>query len=116
MIAVSTLLQLPFTLLPVWQVGMQEALEDPPVVGREQVDQLMHDDELAELARQLYQLAVEREAACGRDGGPLLRHGADVDARGRDAHTGGPVAGCPAQVVRILPLMLGRWRFGMLLC
>ena len=61
--------QPPLAVAPVRQVGVQEALEDAPVVGREQMDELVDDDEFAEVAGEGEQLAVEREAASiGADG------------------------------------------------
>ena len=54
--------QPPLALAPVGQVGVEEVLEDPPVIGGEQVDELVDDDELAEVVRQGEELAVECEA------------------------------------------------------
>lgn len=53
--------QSPLALTPVGQVGVEEALEDAAVVGGKEVDKLVDDDKLAEVAREGEQLTVERE-------------------------------------------------------
>lgn len=113
---------------PVGEVGVQEALEDAAVVGGEQMNQLVDDDEFTEVAREDEQFAVEGEAAgVGIDGGggvhvagvgagdrageraPFGGHGADVDGRRAHAHARGPVTRGPAQLVGVAPAV--SWTF-----
>src|ERR1051326_2109923 len=43
-----TTTKLRFALLPIGQVGVHKALEDPPMIGGEQMDEFMDDDKLAQ--------------------------------------------------------------------
>lgn len=47
--------------LPIGHIGMHEQLEDFSVIGDEQVNQFMHNDELAQLLWQRQQHGVERQ-------------------------------------------------------
>jgi len=83
----STTTKLRFALLPVGQIGVHKALEDPTMIGCQEVDKFMDDDKLTQRLGQCQQVHVQGQPSGGRNGGPFGRHRAQMHLGRLDADT-----------------------------
>src|SRR5438067_847744 len=96
--SLSAFLQALLPLLPIRHVGEQETLEELPVVGRQEMHQLVNDNVLGQFLGDFEQVRVERQPPFLGHRPPLRAHRAQVNLRRLDADSRGPMPRRPAEV------------------